>query len=77
MAFTTWSALKTKILNDIEAGNIMTQEYSIETGMTSRRIKFRGIMEAMEFLKYIDMQIAGESGGMTAYSEFKRPGQGA
>lgn len=57
MAFTTWSALKTSILDDIANGSVLTKAYSV--GDVTRT--FRDLREVMEFLKFIDFQISAES----------------
>ena len=57
MAFTTWSALKTSILDDIASGSVLTKSYAV--GDVNRT--FRDLREVMEFLKFIDFQISAES----------------
>jgi hypothetical protein len=57
MAFTTWTALKTQILDDIAGGSILTRSYSIG----SRSRFFQTIPEVIEFLKFCDYQIACET----------------
>jgi len=56
MAFTTWSALKTSILDDIASGSVLTQSYSI----AGRSRYFRTMTEVVDFLKFCDTQIAAE-----------------
>lgn len=70
MAFTTWSALKTSILDAIADGSILTQSYTI----AGRTRTFRNLDEVMRFLSLCDRMIAAEGGGMTAYATFKDPG---
>jgi hypothetical protein len=53
MAFTTWQALKTSILDDIADGSILTKSYSIGT----RTRVFQSMAEVIEFLKFCDDQI--------------------
>ncbi len=57
MAFTTWSALKTSILDDIANGSILTKSYAI--GDVNRT--FRDLREVTEFLKFVDYQVAAET----------------
>ncbi len=57
MAFTTWTALKTKILDDIASGSVLTQSYDI--GNRSRT--FRSLKDVIEFLKFCDYQIETET----------------
>jgi hypothetical protein len=71
MAFSTWSALKTSILNDIADGSILTQSYNIANG---RSRNFRSLREVTDFLQFCDMQIAAEGGAQENYVEFTRPG---
>ncbi|HOS77024.1 MAG TPA: hypothetical protein PLL15_03210 [Syntrophales bacterium] len=57
MAFTTWTALKAQILDDIAAGSILTRSYSIG----SRSRTFNTMTEVIEFLKFCDYQITCET----------------
>lgn len=57
MAFTTWSALKTSILDDIASGSVLTKSYAV--GDVNRT--FRDLREVTEFLKFIDYQVSAES----------------
>lgn len=69
MAFTSFSALRTTILDDLASGKILTSGYSIG----GRSISFRSIKEVTDYIGFLDMQIkAGDSG--TAYAKFERPG---
>ena len=70
--FTSWSALKTQILNDLASGKALTSGYSIG----GHSINFRSFTEIRSFLEYCDMQIKAEGGlsGGTAYAKFERPG---
>ena len=72
MAFTSWSALKTQILDDIVSGKALVSGYSIG----GRSISFRNFTEIRGFLEYCDMQIKAGGGltGGTAYAKFERPG---
>lgn len=70
MAFTSWSALKTQILDAIADGDILTSEYSIG-GRTQR---FRSMDEVEKILNLCDRMLGSENGGMTAYANFKDPG---
>jgi len=57
MAFSTWSALKTSILDDIANGSILTKSYAI----ANRTRTFKDMADVVIFLKYIDEQILYES----------------
>jgi len=57
MAFTTWTALKTQILDDIAAGSILTRSYSIGT----RSRTFTSMAEVIDFIKFCDYQITCET----------------
>jgi len=59
MAFTTWAALKTKILDDIANGSVLTQAYS----SSDKTHTFRSMADVITFLKYVDLQIAAEESG--------------
>ena len=54
MAFSTWNALKTQILDALADGSILTRQYQIGGRMHT----FRSLDEVMEFLKYCDTMIA-------------------
>jgi len=69
-AFTSWSVLKTAVLDALMAGNIFAGSYSIG----GRSISFRSLREVQDFLSFCDMQISAEAGGATAYAKFERPG---
>lgn len=66
MAFTTWSALKTAILDDIANGSVLTSSYTIN----GRSHNFRTLKEVMDFLKFIDQRIGTDSGGGRNYAKF-------
>lgn len=69
MAFTTWSALKTTILNDLADGSARTRRYSVG----ERQVEFHSLKEIMDFLAYCDVMILGESGVRTNLVTFKVP----
>ncbi len=69
MAFTTWTALKTAILNAIADGSVLTSSYTIN----GRTITFRALKEATDFIAFIDQQIASEAGGARTFASFKNP----
>lgn len=58
MAFTTWAALKQSILDDITAGAVLTQSYSVD----GQSRTFRSMGEVTDFLKFCDYMTAQESG---------------
>jgi hypothetical protein len=57
MAFTTWTALKTAILDGLASGAVLTSSYTIN----GRTITFRNFKEVTDYLGFIDRQIAAES----------------
>ena len=59
MAFTNWSTLKQQILDDLDSGLVLTKQYAVEGSMRT----FRRLSEVMDFLAWLDQQIAAESGG--------------
>jgi hypothetical protein len=66
MAFTTWAALKTAVLDGLANGSVLTSSYTIN----GRVINFRNLKEVTDFLKFIDQQIsAGANSGRT-YAKF-------
>jgi hypothetical protein len=57
MAFTTWAALKTTILDGIADGSVLTKSYTVgDVGRT-----LRDMSEVIAFLKFIDYQISAET----------------
>lgn len=56
MAFTTWSALKTSILDDIASGSVLTKAYSIH----DRSRTFRDMTEVITFLERCNKEILAE-----------------
>jgi gamma-glutamylcysteine synthetase len=56
MAFTTWQALKTSILDDIASGSVLTKSY----GIANRSQTFRDMGDVISFLKFCDEQILAE-----------------
>ena len=69
MAFTTWSALKTGILDDLADGSALTKSYSIE----GRSRSFHSLKEVQDFLQFCDMKILAESGERVNFVTFDRP----
>jgi hypothetical protein len=69
MAFTSWSALKTAILDDLAGGKVLVAGYSIG----GRSISFKSMKEVMDFIAFCDIQIKAESGGATAFAKYERP----
>jgi len=71
MAFTTWAALKTSILNDMADGSVLTKGYGVE----GRSRTFQDLGEVQKFLQFCDMQIMAEGGdnSRTSLVEFARP----
>jgi len=58
MAFTTWSQLKTDLLDDLSGSSFMTKSYTLPGGGT--RV-LRSLTEYKEFLQYIELRIKAES----------------
>lgn len=73
--FSTWSALKTQLLNDLVSRNFATEEYVTPAGV---RVKARSLIEIQRFIEFCDVMIAVEAGdsSMTAYAQFDKPGCG-
>ncbi len=69
MAFTTWTALKTAILDDLQNGSVLTKSYAVD----GRRREFQDLRQVQEFLAYCDQQILAESGGRCNFAKFVRP----
>lgn len=67
--FTTWSTLRTAVLNDLSNGSVLTRSYGIE----GRSRSFHSLTEVMEFIRFCDMQIAAEGGEKVSFAKFKRP----
>lgn len=70
IAFTSYSALKTAILDDMASGKILTSGYSIG----GRSISFRSMREVLDYIQWLDMMISAEGGGLTSFVKFERPG---
>jgi hypothetical protein len=66
MAFTTWAALKTAVLDGLANGSVLTSSYTIN----GRVISFRNLKEVTDFLKYIDQQIAAGNNTGRTYVKF-------
>lgn len=68
MVFTSWSILKTAILDDLASGKSLVGGYSIG----GRSISFKSLIEVQNFICFCDIQIkAGDNS--TAYAKFERP----
>lgn len=72
--FTTWSALKTAILNDLSNGSALTKSYSIK----GRARSFQDLDQVRKFLELCDMEIMAAEGdsGRQTLAQFERPGVG-
>lgn len=68
MAFSTWTALKTTILDALDDGSVLTKSYSIG----DKQHSFRDLTEVLAMLKYIDTKIAAEAGGGVVHAKFVR-----
>lgn len=77
MAFTTWAALETSILDAIEAyvtsGSAITKSYSLPDGRTHT---IRSYDELKNFLEYVRMRKKAEEGGIistrVSYGRYRR-----
>ena len=69
MPFTTWSALKTTILNDIADNSFRTKSYSIN----GRSHAFQDMREVREFLQLCDQMTMAGTGVRENLVTFKRP----
>ena len=70
MAFTTWDALKTTILDDISTGAWKTKRYALAGGIEHT---YQDLAEIQKFLEYCDSQISAASGAGVARAKFVRP----
>ncbi len=62
MAFTTWTALKNQMLDDLASGNWRhVSEYSFSSGPSSRSFKFRALEEFMKLLREVEARAAEET----------------
>lgn len=57
MAYTTWTALKTKMEQDLESGQILSQSYTVDG--TTRT--FRSFADWQAFYGFVCKKAAGES----------------
>lgn len=61
--FTSWSALKAQMLDDLASGNWRkVSGYSVSTAGSSRSITYRSFAEFREILAWVTDQAAQESG---------------
>lgn len=67
IAFTSFSALRTQLLDDLAAGKVLTSAYSIG----GRSISFRSLKEVTDYLATLDVLIKAEGGGGYSYAAFK------
>lgn len=70
MSFSSWSALRTAVLDDLANGKVLVGGYSIG----GRSISFKSLAEVQNFIVFCDLQIKAEAGGATSYAKFERPG---
>lgn len=71
MAFTTWAALKTQMLDDLAAGNWRTESYQVG----DMQKKFRTFKDFMEVLNYVTDMAAVEAGTVTSRVYAKQGGR--
>ena len=70
--FTTWSDLKTQVLNDLASGNWRTSEYTTPIGTRS----FHTLKDYTAFLAFIDQQVGVEAGTGVGRTYAKQGGGG-
>lgn len=74
--FTTWTALREQMLDDLASGNWRkVSSYSLSTAGASRAITYRSFAEFRDILAWVTDQAAQES-GVPAYHGRTRAGQG-
>lgn len=69
--FSTWTALKTQLLDDLVSRNFAVEEYVTPAGT---RVKARSLSEIKNFIEFCDVMIAAEAGdsSMTSYAQFDK-----
>lgn len=70
MAFTTWTALKQKMLNDLAAGSTTLGEYDVD----GVRMKYRSHEEWMRLFEMVEQKAAAESGAAAGRTYAKNGG---
>lgn len=72
MAFTTWTALKTQLLDDLASGGWKTKSYQI--GDVTRT--FRDFSDFKQFLELVEYRAATEGGTAVGRTYAKQGGGG-
>ena len=76
MAFTNWTALKTKMLDDLSNGNTTVGEYQVDTGGTVRRMNFRSHQDWLKLFSVVSQNAATETGTVRMRTFAKQGGRG-
>jgi len=71
MAFTTWAALKSKLLDDLESGAWKYKSYSIG----GRTTTYSSFSEFKELLDFVEKKAAEEAGTFSARVYAKQGGR--
>lgn len=75
MAFTTWTALKQQMLNDLASGKSLTAEYEVRHADGSlHRQKFRTLGEWSKFFALVEARAAAESAPPAVGRTYARQG---
>lgn len=75
MAFTTWTALKRQMLDDLASGKTLTAEYEVRHADGSlHRQKFRTLGEWSKFFALVEARAAAESAAPAVGRTFARQG---
>jgi len=71
VAFTTWSAYRTALLDAMASGTYLHTSYTTPAGTS---VSFRTLKELEKHLEFVDRMIAideGETGGTVTYADFR------
>jgi len=74
--FTTWTALKIQMQNDLAALNINVGEYQIDVGGNRRVVKYRSADEWWTFFREVEKRAATETGTTRLRTYAKQGGRG-
>lgn len=72
MAFTTWTALKTEMLNDLATGKWKVKRYRVD----ETDIEYATFDEFRGALEYVERRAAVESGGFSGRTYARQGGRG-
>jgi len=76
MAFTTWTALKEQMLDDLASGKTTMGEYEVSSGGTVRRFNFRSYVDWMKIFQMVEQRAAAETGSVVGRTFAKNGGGG-